>query len=78
MKREELIELLYAALGTPLGVEVETNRPDLLRAKLYAARRGDSALDCLSIHESPSNPSGALFIVNRGNSDGHEPPETHS
>ena len=65
MTQAELTEILYEALGTPLGVEVETNRPDLLRQRLYAVRRDDPALACLSITPAPLNPNGALFIVKR-------------
>lgn len=63
-------EILYEALGTEFGLEVETNNPTALRAKLYAARRADADLECLSIHLSPSNPNGALFIVKQGASNG--------
>lgn len=67
MSPAELSEILYTALGSPLGVEVSTNRPDLLRQRLYKVRAADPALASLSIHISPTNPAGALFIVNRSN-----------
>lgn len=61
----EFSEILYTALASPLGIEVETNNPETLRAKLYAARRADPALEPLSIHLSPTSPSTALFIIRR-------------
>lgn len=66
-------EILYEALGSAMGIEVETNNPPALRAKLYAARRADPDLECLSIHLAPSNPHGALFIVKQGNANVEEP-----
>jgi hypothetical protein len=65
MQKGELQEILFTALASPLGIEVETNNPTSLRAKLYEARREDEALHCLSIHPSPANPSKALFIVKK-------------
>lgn len=59
-------EILYEALASPLGLLVETNNPAALRAKLYAVRRADADLECLSIHLAPTNPNGALFIVKQG------------
>lgn len=72
MSPSDLAEILYEALGSPLGVEVETNRPDLLRQRLYKVRADDPALAPLSIHPSPTNPAGALFIINRSNLNGTE------
>jgi len=68
----EFSEILYEALASPLGIEVETNNPENLRAKLYAARRADPALEPLSIHISPTNPSAALFIIRRPSENGTE------
>lgn len=59
-------EILYEALVSPFGVEVETNSPDNLRAKLYAVRRSNPDFECLSITLSPYAPSSALFIVKKG------------
>ena len=57
--------ILYEALASDLGLIVATNNPQNLRAKLYAARRADADLECLSIHLSPANPTGELWIVKR-------------
>jgi hypothetical protein len=65
MKAEEVAALLYEALGEPAGLAVETNNPELLRQRLYTERRKDAALENLSIHISPSNPSGEVWIVNK-------------
>jgi hypothetical protein len=69
-------EILYEALASPFGVEVETNSPENLRAKLYAARRSNSDFECLSITISPYAPTSALFIVKKGQPNATE--ETHS
>lgn len=64
--------ILYEALAADFGLVVATNNPQNLRAKLYAARRADADLEKLSIHLSPTNPSGELFIVKKGASNGQE------
>ena len=64
--------ILYEALASPLGLVVETNNPQNLRAKLYAARRADADLECLSIHLSPANPGGELWIVKKEQPDAQE------
>ena len=79
MKAEEVAALLYEALATDLGLAVSTNNPELLRQRLYTERRKDAALEVLSIHISPLNPGGELWIVNKkGGSDGGGPAETHA
>lgn len=57
--------LMHEALASPLGLAVATNNPQNLRAKLYAARRADADLEPLSIHLSPTNPNGELWIVKK-------------
>lgn len=61
--------ILYEALASDFGLIVETNNPQNLRAKLYAARRADADLECLSVHLSPANPTGALWIVKKEQTD---------
>ena len=61
--------ILYEALASPLGLVVSTNNPQNLRAKLYAARRADADLECLSIHLSPLAPTTHLFIVKKEQTD---------
>lgn len=63
MSPVELEQLLWEALGSDFGIEVATNNPDSLRAKLYKIRRENADFQCLSLTLSPHNPSGALFIV---------------
>lgn len=63
----DLLEKLYDALRAPLGIVVETNDPERLRAKLYALRRerqdSDPQLRCLSFVISPTNPGSELWII---------------
>lgn len=72
-----VIELLYAALNSDLGVIVETSNPQLLRQKLYQVRGDDPALLVLSIVASRTNPENHLWIV-RGPDGKREPTETYS
>jgi len=78
MSPHEIEEILYEALHSTAGVLVETNNPPALRAKLYAARRANADFAPLSIHLSPLDPNGALFVV-KGTSDApqSESPEAH-
>lgn len=61
----EYIEFLYRALDTPLGVVIETSDVELLRTRLYAARREAMNPDFrfLTFTPSRSDPKGALWIV---------------
>lgn len=63
-----LLELLYEALHSAVGVVVECGESDRhsVRQKLYAQRReaGDEALATLSILDSPTVPT-QLWIVRR-------------
>ena len=61
-----MIELLYAALLSPLGVVVETTDVERLRQKLYAIRREakDEALAELSFVPSPTSDT-QLWIVKK-------------
>lgn len=58
-----MIELLYAALNSELGVAVTTDDPTKLRAKLYTLRKQDPDLACLSFTISPTAPRSELWIV---------------
>ena len=60
-----LLELLYAAYREPLGIVVTTNDPERLRQKLYAERKKDPDLACLSFRISPTSPNNQLFIVKK-------------
>lgn len=62
--KKQLQELLYHALGQPIGLLVETNDVPRLRQRLLATRSQlkDRALSCLSIRASPWS-SDQLVIV---------------
>lgn len=58
-----LLELLYEAYRSEFGIIVNTSDPERLRQKLYAERKKDPDLRCLSFRISPTNPTAQLFIV---------------
>ncbi len=62
------LEILYQALGSPIGIEVTA--PDVAFAiqKLYAAKRqaGDPDLDCLQFRRCPQAPNERIWIVKGG------------
>jgi hypothetical protein len=60
-----LLELLYEAYRSELGIIVQTNDPERLRQKLYAERKKDPDLACLSFRISPTSPENQLFIVKK-------------
>lgn len=60
-----LLELLYEAYRSELGIIVETNDPERLRQKLYAERKKDPDLACLGFRISPTSPETQLFIVKK-------------
>lgn len=69
--------LWYSALAEPYGLVVETDNPERLKARLYAARADamDPSLEDISIKTSPFNPSQLWLIKRRpdaeaGNSSG--------
>jgi hypothetical protein len=51
----ELIELLYAAYHSKLGICVETNNAERLRQKLYPMRKDNPDFECLHFVISPLN-----------------------
>ena len=63
--KSQLSDLLYTALGEDLGIIVETNNVNLLRAKLYSVIREDPALTGLSLAVSRTQPESQLWIVKR-------------
>lgn len=58
-----LLELLYDALREEFGLVVNTTNPEALRQKLYPLRKEDPALEQLSFHISPLNPTTQLWII---------------
>jgi len=60
-----MLELLYDALHADVGIRVATEEPTQLREKLYRERKKDPDLRVLSIIQSPLNPTGELWIINK-------------
>lgn len=60
------LTLWYEALGSPLGIIIETDDPVKARARLYAFRKeaNDPDLEQISILPSPTNPSH-LWLIKR-------------
>lgn len=58
----ELIEILYTAFHSELGVCVQTDDPERLRQKLYPLKKEQPDFDCLSFIISPLNPMD-LWII---------------
>lgn len=65
IQQPNLLELLYEAYRSELGIIVQTNDPERLRQKLYAERKKDPDLACLSFRISPTSPETELFIVKK-------------
>ena len=65
----DLLERLYDALRSPLGVIVETEDAERLRAKLYALRRKHQDREPefmgLAFLTSPTNPTTELWIIRK-------------
>lgn len=61
-----LLQWWYAALRSPCGIALRTNRPDALVRKLYAARSAafDTSLDAISIVRSPTD-AAVLWLLKR-------------
>lgn len=72
---EEPLALLYRAFNTPLGIKVHTQDLERFRQRLYAARREDPDLQCISICVSPTNPATELWLVKKGIPNGTDPTE---
>lgn len=74
MAHENLLEILYEALHSELGVVVECfdTPPETVRARLYALRKGNEELQALSFAPSPTN-SSQLFILKKDISNDEAP-----
>jgi hypothetical protein len=66
-----MIEFLYAALHSEFGVIVRSVNPKLLRQRLYAARKTDPALACLSITTSPEDERDLWIVKTKGAQNGN-------
>lgn len=58
----ELLDILYRAYHSELGIVVETNDPERLRQKLYPMRKDNPDFTCLNFVISPINPAD-LWII---------------
>lgn len=62
---ETALDLLYRAYRSERGIVVTSSDPVRLRAKLYAERKKDADLECLSITLSRTQPESQLWIVKK-------------
>ena len=64
---EASLNTLYEALGTPLGIVIQTDNPERTRQKLYRLRdqSDDPMLKELSIVISPTMPQSQVWLVKR-------------
>lgn len=60
-----LLDLLYQAMNAEFGIVVTTNNLEGLRQKLYAARKSDPDLSCLSFTTSRTHPETELLLVKK-------------
>lgn len=60
-----LIEHLYRALNTPLGIVLRTSSIERLRQRLYIERKKDPDLACLSINISRTAPETEIWIIKK-------------
>jgi hypothetical protein len=58
-----LIELLYEALNTEIGIVIETSDPVALKQKLYKLRRENEEFTRLSFVTSRIRPDREVWIV---------------
>lgn len=61
----DLLEKMYDALRTPLGIILSTEDPERLRQKLYTLKKERPELSRLSFIISPTNPGRELWILAR-------------
>lgn len=60
-----LIDYLYQALNSEKGIVLETSDPERLRQKLYAERKKDPDLSCISINISRTQPESQLWLIKK-------------
>lgn len=74
MTRNDLLNILWRATQAEIGVAFATSNPDELRKKLNNLRtqerrnyaKGECPFDNLKFKISPTDPSGELWIVQKG------------
>tara|TARA_R110000868_G_scaffold274194_1_gene533414 strand:+ start:842 stop:1051 length:210 start_codon:yes stop_codon:yes gene_type:complete len=62
----DLPSLLFSALAAEFGLRIQTNNPELLRQKLYSARKTDETFSALTFLPAPNNPTAELWIIKKG------------
>lgn len=67
-----LLEHLYDALHSPLGIIIETDDPEFLRQKLYPLRKDRPEFANLAFVISPTHPDTELWILNTNGQDNRE------
>ncbi len=60
-----LIHYLYQALNSEHGIVISTSNPERLRQKLYAERKKDPELACISINISRTQPESEIWLTKR-------------
>lgn len=72
MPRAEIIEALWSAYNSDLGLLIDTEEPEKLRQEIYRARRelGEECLNQLSVNVSPYNPTGQIMLIRRPDDEG--------
>ena len=60
-----VVEILYQALASEHGIVVTTDNVRLLKQRLYAARKKDEDLACITLATSPTNPNGEIWLVKK-------------
>lgn len=64
MTEFQLLEILYEAARSPIGLVVSTNDPEFLRQKLYPLRKTEPEFKNLAFVISPLNGSD-LWVLNK-------------
>ena len=62
LENSKLKELLWRALDAEAGIIIRTNNFPRLRQRLYEIRKEEAEFECLSLHASPTDPNGELWI----------------
>jgi hypothetical protein len=60
-----LSHYLYQALNSESGIVLSTSDPERLRQKLYAERKKDPDLSCISINISRSQPESQIWLIKK-------------
>lgn len=68
MQNLPLSHWLYLAYNSRFGIIIRTDNIELTKAKLYAERKKDPDLACISITTSRDNPTTELLLVKKNES----------